>query len=205
MVRRIARSVPVPVTADMEAGYGPSPEDVAATVGMTIEAGAVGINIEDSAKDGSGGLFPLSLSVERIAAAREAAQATGIPIVINARTDGFHHGSGKDVFDDAVRRANAYREAGAGCSFLPFVRDRALIVDLVREIDGPVNILAGPGAPAVADLQEIGVARVTVGGSLARAGITAALAAAKELIGAGTFEYGRDALSQGQVHALFED
>ncbi len=204
-IGRIAGSVPVPVNADMEAGYGPSPEDVAATVTMAIEAGAVGINIEDSEKGGADGLFPLSLSVERIVAAVEAARALGVPAVINARTDGFHHGNDRDIFDQAVKRANAYREAGAGCLFLPFVRDGTVIGDLVRAIDGPVNVLAGVGTPSVSELTALGVRRVTVGGSLTRVALSAARAAAQELKNDGTFEFGRGVLSQGQVHELLRD
>ncbi|MHA1108530.1 MAG: isocitrate lyase/PEP mutase family protein [Alphaproteobacteria bacterium] len=204
-IGRIARSVPVPVNADMEAGYGPAPEDVAATVTMAIKAGAVGINIEDSMKGGGGGLFPLSLSVERIHAAVEAARALDVPAVINARTDGFHQGNDRNIFDEAVKRANAYREAGAGCLFLPFVRDGAVIGDLARAIDGPVNVLAGAGTPSVSELKALGVRRVTVGGSLTRVALTAAREAARELKNHGTFEFARDVLSQGQVHELLKD
>lgn len=202
VVRRIAECIPVPLSADMEAGYGPAPEDVAATVTAAIGAGAVGVNIEDGAGDR---LIDFSLAVERIAAASEAAQKTGVPAVINARTDGFHFGTGKDVLDEAVRRANAYREAGAGCLFIPWARDGELIGELVRRIDGPVNVLAAPDTPPVAELEALGVVRVTIGGSLARAAITRISEAAKELLGPGTFEFGRDVLSQGEVHALFRD
>ena len=107
-VKRIARGVPVPVTADMEAGYGSSAADVAETVRQTLKAGAVGINIEDGDKTNPGKLIGLDAAVERIHAARAAADEAGIPMVINARTDGFHHDKSESTFDDTVRRANAY-------------------------------------------------------------------------------------------------
>ncbi len=134
VVRRIADAIPIPLSADMEAGYGPAPEDVAETVRQAIAAGAVGVNIEDGARDAPSPLFDLSLAVERIRAAVEAGEAAGIPIVVNARTDGFHFGDGSEVFDDAVQRANAYRAAGAGCLFVPWVRDEQRISELVRQI-----------------------------------------------------------------------
>jgi len=205
VVKRIADAVPIPVTADMEAGYGPAPEDVALTVRMAAEAGAVGVNIEDGNKAGPEKLFELSLAVERIRAAVEAAEAAGIPMVINARTDGFHGASVSDVFDEAVKRANAYRAAGAGCLFVPFVRDGELIGELARQIEGPLNVLAGAGTPPVAELKSLGVARVTVGGSLARVALTAAREAARELLETGSFEFARDALTQGEVHALLKN
>ena len=204
VVRRIADGIPVPLSADMEGGYGPTPEDVAITVKGAIEAGAVGVNIEDGAKAGEG-LVDFDLAVDRIRAASEAAADSGIPAVINARTDGFHFDSGKDVFDEAVRRANAYREAGAGCLFVPWAQDGELIGALVRQIDGPVNILAAPDTPPVAELQSLGVARVTIGGSLARTTISRVIDAAQELLGPGTFEFARDVITQGQTHALFKD
>jgi len=202
VVGAIASRIPVPLSADMEGGYGPAPEDVAETVRRTIAAGAVGINIEDGTKQGPEPLVAFTLAVERIRAGREAADAAGVPMVINARTDGFHTASGPDVLDEAVRRANAYYEAGAGCLFVPWARDRATIAELVRQIDGPVNILAAPDTPPTAELQALGVARVTVGASMCRAALTFLRGAARELGEKGTYESARGALSQGDVHAL---
>lgn len=202
VVGAIASRIPVPLSADMEGGYGPAPEDVAETVRRTIAAGAVGINIEDGAKGGSEPLIAFTLAVERIRAGREAADGLGVPMVINARTDGFHTASGPDVLDEAVRRANAYFDAGAGCLFVPWARDRATIAELVRQIDGPVNILAAPDTPPTAELQALGVARVTVGASMCRAALAFLRGAARELGEKGTYEFARGALSQGDVHAL---
>ena len=203
MVRRIAAGVAVPVSADMEAGYGPGPDDVAETVRLTVEAGAVGINIEDSAAQAEGHpLLDFALSVERIGAARQAADATGVGLVVNARTDGFFAGTGAEIFAQTVRRANAYRAAGADCIFVPFVRDAETIGALVKEIDGPVNILAGAPSPPVPQLHELGVARVSVGGLLSLAAATLVRRAAEELKGPGTYSFAADVIAHPEMNKL---
>jgi 2-methylisocitrate lyase-like PEP mutase family enzyme len=202
-VGRIARAVPVPVSADMEAGYGPAPEDVAECVRATLAAGAVGLNIEDSDK-AKGGLLDFGLSVARIEAAVAAAREAGIPAVVNARTDGFHSGADAAVFDEAVRRANAYLAAGAGCAFVPFVRDADTIGRLAAAIDGPMNVLAGPGTPPVAELAALGVKRVTVGSNITKAALVAARNAAEELRDSGSYEFARGAYTQPEIHALIK-
>lgn len=203
MVRPIAERVPVPVTADMEAGYGPRPEDVAETVRRTIDAGAVGLNLEDGTHKVEAPLMDMSLMVERVRAAREAAEKAGVPIVINARTDGFWTGgAGAAVFDDAVKRANAYRAAGADCLFVPFVSDGPLIGRLVKEIDGPVNVLAVPKMPPVPELQALGVRRVSVGGSIARAAYGVVRQAARELKATGTWGFMSGAVPHPEMNKL---
>jgi len=174
IVRRIARSVAVPVTADMEAGYGNTPEDAAKTARGVVEAGTVGLNLEDSAHTANQPLVDVSLHVEKIKAVREVAASTGVPLVLNARTDVYlaNVGDPAERFAHAVRRANAYRQAGADCLFVPGVRDADTIGKLVKEINGPVNILAGPGAPSAPELAKLGVARMSIGGALMRASLT---------------------------------
>jgi len=199
-IGRIARGVPVPVTADMEAGYGTSPEAVARTVTATIEAGAVGVNIEDGNRDA--GLFDRTLAVERIHAAVEAAKASGVPALINARTDCFHVPDPASAFDEGAARLNAYLEAGAGCAFAIFVRDRETIARLAKAVNGPLNILPGPDSPPVAELEALGVRRVTVGGAIARAALTAAKRAVEELRDAGTYEFSRGILAQPALNKL---
>ena len=201
-IRRIAHGVPVPVTADMEAGYGSSAEDVAETVRQTLKAGAVGINIEDGDKTNPGKLIGFESAVERIRAARAAAAEAGIPMVINARTDGFHYGDSAEIFDDAVRRANAYLAAGADCAFVPFVRDGALIGRLAAAIEGPMNVLAGPGTPPVPELAKLGVKRVTVGSNITKATLLTIKRAAEELQGPGSYEFARGAPGQPEVHRI---
>lgn len=201
MVRRIATRLRVPVTADMEAGYGPKPENVAETVRQTIEAGAVGINLEDGTHDAKSPLIDRSLAVERIRAAREAAGKAGVPLVINARTDGFWTGgTGAAVFDDAIARGNAYRQAGADSIFVPFVNDAESIGRLVTSIAAPVNILATPKTPPVPELQRLGVRRVTVGGSIARAAYGIVRKAAAELKAGGTYGFMADAVPHAELN-----
>lgn len=206
VVGRITAAVPLPVTADIEAGYGPSPEAVAESVNMAIEAGAVGINIEDSTGCASDPLFEIALAVERIRAARKAANAAGVPLVINARTDGYmvNGGNGEDVFEESVRRASAYRAAGADCLFVPMVGDAPTIGQLVERIDGPVNVLAGPTTVPVAELQALGVARVSIGSSLARAAYGLMKHAAEELLGPGTFDFTKDAVPLADINRMFD-
>jgi 2-methylisocitrate lyase-like PEP mutase family enzyme len=202
IVARIAASVPVPVSADVEAGYGPAPEDVAETIRGVIEAGAVGANIEDSDRRNPGKLFDFELAVERIRAGREAADTAGIPLVLNARTDGFHRGKDQAIFDETVRRANAYLAAGADCAFVPFVADGALIGRLAAAIDGPMNVLAGADTPPVPELKALGVRRVTVGSNFAKAALTLVRRGAEELRTTGTFEFCRGAMGQPEIHRI---
>jgi 2-methylisocitrate lyase-like PEP mutase family enzyme len=187
-VARIARHVSIPVTADMEAGYGRRPEDAAATAQAVIAAGAVGMNLEDAAP-GEAELLDQALQVERIRAARDAAAAAGVPIVVNARTDVFlkQIGDPASRVDHAVRRLNAYLEAGAACLFAPGVKDAATIGVLAREVRGPLNILGGSGAPSVAELERLGVRRVSLGAGVMRAALGAVRRVAKELAGPGTY------------------
>ena len=195
MVRRIATAVRLPVSADVEAAYGTTIEAAAETARGVVAAGAVGMNFEDTDDDGK--LLPLARQVERIRAARNAADDAGVPIVINARTDAFAMSDlrGDERIGEAVRRANAYLEAGGDCAFVPFITDREVIARLVREIRGPVNILATPGAPPIGELERIGVRRVSVGGGLARAAYGRARRVALELKERGTYE----TLAEGAV------
>jgi 2-methylisocitrate lyase-like PEP mutase family enzyme len=168
MVARIARAVDLPVTADLEAGYG----DPAATAEGAIDAGAVGLNLED-------GLGPIEEHVTRIRVVRAVAESRGVPLVINARTDVFLHGDG-DV-DEAVRRGNAYLEAGADCVYPIMVAAPDSIRRLTGGIRGPINILHRPGVPSPAELERLGVARVSVGAGLFRAGLAHAENLARSL------------------------
>jgi 2-methylisocitrate lyase-like PEP mutase family enzyme len=202
MVRRVADAVVVPVTADMEAGYGTRPDDVAECVRATIAAGAVGINIEDAVKTQSS-LLDFTLAVDRVKAARQAADATGVPMVINARTDGFlRGGKGPECFKEAVRRANAFREAGADSLFVPGVRDAETIGALCKEIDGPVNILAAAPSPPLPELKRLGVRRVSIGGLLALAAGSLVRRAAQELKATGTYSFAKDVILHPEMNKL---
>jgi 2-methylisocitrate lyase-like PEP mutase family enzyme len=198
MVARIARAVRVPVTADLEAGY----DDAAETVRAALRAGAVGMNLEDGAPEG--GLTAAGVQVERIRAARAAAEREGVAFVINARTDVYFvrdAGSG-DRFDHTVERARAYAAAGADCIFVPGVRDEEIIGRLVRAIPAALNVLAGPGTPPVAKLRALGVARVSAGSGPMRAALTAGRRAAEEMRDRGTYSFTEGILTHAQVNAL---
>ena len=203
MVRRIAERVDVPVTADMEAGYGIEPEAVADTVRATVEAGAVGMNIEDGAIGVPGPLLDFDLAVARIAAGRKAADETGVPAVLNARCDVFlRGGKGPEALAEAIRRSNAYREAGADCLFVPFARDAETIGALAEGIDGPLNVLAGAVSPPVPELKRLGVARVSIGGLLSLAFATLARRAAGELADTGTYGFAEGVILHPEMNAL---
>lgn len=205
VVGRIARSVDLPVTADMESGYGPVPEDVAETVRLTIEAGAAGMNLEDVREDGgTPALLDFEPATARIRAARRAADATGVPAVINARTDTYFFGKADDpaVFEETVRRCNAYLEAGARCAYVPFLFDAGVIGRLAEAIDGPLNVLAGPRAPSAPELEALGVARVSVGSGPYRAALTVVQRAAEELKGPGTYGFSEGAIPHAEVNRL---
>ena len=206
-VRRIAARVTVPVSADMEAGYGPHPEDVAHTVRETIAAGAVGMNLEDADPAGAG-LFAVDRQIDRVRAAREMAEATGVPFVLNARTDVFlaHVGEPAERLGHAVRRLNAYRAAGADCLFVPGVVDAPTIAALVREVAGPLNVLAVRGTPPVAELQRMGVRRVSVGSGPMRAALGLVRRIAEEFQGGGTFDtMTAGAIPHDEVNRLMAD
>jgi 2-methylisocitrate lyase-like PEP mutase family enzyme len=188
-VGRITGRVAVPVTADMEAGYGRDPEAVAETVRGVIAAGAVGMNLEDSREEDGGTLLDFALAVARVRAAREAGAAAGVPIVLNARTDAFHPGAlpPNRQFAEAVRRGNAYREAGADCVFVPFVGDSGTIERLVKEIAAPLNVLGAPEAPTLKALEGLGVRRVTFGSAPMRATLGLVRRMAREWKEKGTY------------------
>lgn len=205
MIGAITRSVTVPVTADIEAGYADDLATLKETIAMVIDAGAIGINLEDSMMNRGTPILGLETAVARVRAAREAAQAARVPIVINARTDVYLHGIGeRDArFDDAVRRANAYREAGADSLFVPGVRDAEIIRKLAAALTGPMNILAGPGTPPISELEKLGVARVSVGGGPARAAMTTTRTVAKELLERGTYQsFVEGVISHPEANAL---
>jgi 2-methylisocitrate lyase-like PEP mutase family enzyme len=205
-VRRIAAAVDVPVTADVEGGYGPDPADVEATVRAVVDAGAVGVNLEDSTAPG-GPLFGVDEQVERIRAARESATAAGLPdLVVNARTDVFLYRIGEpDGRLDQVRaRFARYAEAGADCLFVPGLLDLAALRAIVAATPLPVNVMAGPGGPGVVELAAVGVRRVSAGPTIARAAYSVARAAAHELLSSGSFSPAcRDALGFDELERYF--
>jgi 2-methylisocitrate lyase-like PEP mutase family enzyme len=205
VVARMARVVDLPLTADVEAGYGFSPDDAAETAREVIASGAVGMNFEDSTGDPARPLIDLSLQLERIAAIREAASAAGVPLVLNARTDPYLLSSfDGDRYTETKRRLSAYRDAGADCVFAPGLSETDVIAKLVSELKCPLNILAGPGSPTLAELQQAGVARVSLGSAAMRATLGLLQRITKELASAGTYESLADAPSHSEVNRLMK-
>jgi 2-methylisocitrate lyase-like PEP mutase family enzyme len=205
VVARIVAAVPVPVNADIEAGYGDRPEDVATTVKAVAAAGAAGVNVED-ALPGSDGLVEPDVQAGRLAAARAAAADSGVPdLVLNARTDVFLRGVGDPAgrLDDTVDRAGRYAEAGADCLFVPGLLDLGTLALLVAAAPLPVAVMAGPGAPAVSELAAIGVSRISLGTSVAQAAYGLARRAARELLNSGTFSALDGGLDYAELNASF--
>ncbi len=207
MVGRIVASVSVPVSADMEAGYGQTVEQIAATAKALVEVGAVGMNFEDGTGRADKPLADVSFQVEAIRAIRAVTDGMNVPLVLNARTDVFLRNQGEEAarLNEAVRRANAYRAAGADCLFPIGVKERDTIGQLVREIHGPVNFLAGPGAPNLAELEQLGIARVTFGSGLMRATLPLVRRMAQELRTSGTYDaFAQSEFTHATVNQLFE-
>ncbi|GAB3822195.1 isocitrate lyase/PEP mutase family protein [Kribbella italica] len=197
-IHQITAAVGVPVNGDLEDGYGARPEDVAKTIRLARDAGLAGGNIEDY--DGRE-LYAEELSVERIVAAREAA---GPDFVLTARTDGQLLKEPTPLAD-SIRRANLFREAGADCLYVPGVNDLDQLRTLVSEIDGPLNVVMGLGSSklTVAEVTGVGVTRISLGGSIARAALGFVRRAAEELRTQGTMSFAEGQIPQGELNELF--
>jgi 2-methylisocitrate lyase-like PEP mutase family enzyme len=203
MVGRIAAAIPIPVTADVEAGYGSSPADAVETAAGVLAAGAVGLNLEDAR---AGRLLPLELQVERVAAVRRIADAAGVPLFVNARTDAAAAAElpAEERLAEAVRRTNAYLAAGADCAFVPFVTEREAIAHLAREVRGPLNVLGTPASPPLQELARLGVRRVSFGSGIARAAYGRARRIERELSSTGTYAaLAEDAIAYDEMQRLF--
>ena len=206
-VQRITAAVEVPVTADLEAGFGSTPEDVADTARSAIVAGAVGMNLEDGIDGKPEYIADLSRQKEIIRAVLEAAESAGVPFVLNARTDIFLNGIGpaETSLSRSMDRLNAYREAGAQSLFAPGVRDREAIAQLARGVGGPLNILATVDTPPVAELQQLGVARVSVGSGPMRATLAFLSRMAREIREDGLFTLMTEGtMPYAQANRLFQ-
>ncbi len=184
VIGRIAGSVEIPVSADIEAGYAEEPEPLAANMRKVLEAGAVGINLEDSRVERPRALFPVELQCERIRAVREMADDFGVPLVINARVDvfvrppfGAEPETMPDKIAEAVRRGNAYAAAGADCVFPVALGDFEVLKTLRREIDSPLNASATGSTPSIADLEAAGIHRLSLGPGL----LSVSMAAMREV------------------------
>jgi 2-methylisocitrate lyase-like PEP mutase family enzyme len=203
-VKRIASRVRVPVTADLESGY----RDIAKTTAALIDSGAVGLNIEDMEHAESKVLTETGRQVEKIAAVRRVADGMGVRVVINARTDVYlaQIGDPETRFDRVCERLRAYIDAGADCVFLPGLTDEHTIRRVVEALKFPLNILASANAPSIARLEELGVARVSVGSGVMRSAMGLTRDIAAELKHEGTYSRMlQGAISYADANRLFEN
>lgn len=206
VIGRIAQAVSLPVTADIEAGYGTTPRDVERTISAVVEAGAVGINLEDS-RQTPHALRDMQEAADRIRAARAAADSAGVAIVINARVDTYALKFGQsdaERFDETVRRAQAYLAAGADCIFPITLADEQTLASLVAAIDAPINVVAHPAMPSISRLGQLGVARISTASHLAAIALGAVAHAAKTLRDTGRFEALESTLSRKDIQHLME-
>jgi 2-methylisocitrate lyase-like PEP mutase family enzyme len=189
VVERIARAVRVPVTADMEAGYGTTLADMAETAKAIVAAGAVGLNLEDVIGETESSQVNTELQAEKIRTIRQVSASRGVSLVINARTDIYLMPIGPEAmrFERTVERLRAYRAAGADCVFAPGVKERELIEKLVKAVAAPLNILVTPGCPSIPELQKMGVARASIGSGVMRSTLGLVRRIGKELQTAGTY------------------
>lgn len=177
----------LPVSADLENCFADQPAEVAKTIKMAIAAGLAGCSIEDYTRRDDDPIYDLGFARERVAAAAEAAHAGDVHLVLTARAENYLHGR-PDVAD-TITRLQAYQEAGADVLFAPRIVDIAEIRSIVQSVDRPVNVLAFPGAPTVAELADAGVARISVGSWFFYVGLGAVAAAARELLSEGTYSF----------------
>jgi 2-methylisocitrate lyase-like PEP mutase family enzyme len=203
-IRAVVGSTPLPVAADLENGFGDSPDDVAETIRLAAEAGAVGGSVEDATGDPADPILPLPEAVRRVEAAVAAARALPFPFTLAARAENFLYG--RPDLPDTIRRLRAYEAAGADVLYAPGLPDLDAVRSVCAAVGKPVNALAG-GSPAVtvAMLADCGVRRVSVGSALARAALSAFVDAAREIHETGTFRFGKDVLGYAQVNRLWPD
>jgi 2-methylisocitrate lyase-like PEP mutase family enzyme len=189
VVGRIAERISVPLSADIVAGYGHTPSQVVATVRSILHAGAIGINLEDHDPVGKG-LFPVKNQVEKIRAIRKLGEAIAIPLVINGRTDALRVGSGDppERLKEAIARAIAYRDAGADCVYPMGLTDAESISTFVEALQFPVNVMVRPGLPPLAELERLGVKRISFGPAATYATMGLLRRISREVLESGSFD-----------------
>jgi 2-methylisocitrate lyase-like PEP mutase family enzyme len=201
----IAAATPLPVSADLQNGFGDAPEAAAETIRLAAAAGIVGGSIEDSTGDAENPIYRFELAVDRIRAAAEAAHALSFPFTLTARCENYLNG--KPDLSDTIARLQAYQEAGADVLYAPGLVLKEDIAAVVRSVDRPVNVLAGMPALAMnrAELASLGVKRISIGSGLSRVALTAFLRAATEMKESGTFTFAEGTLTLSEIGAMFEE
>jgi len=200
----IVGATDLPVSADLENGFGDDPEHVAQTVRLALDTGLAGCSIEDSTRRRPDPIYETALAADRVAAAAEAAHAGPVRLVLSARAENYLHR--RPDLGDTIARLQAYQDAGADVLFAPGLTDLDDIRRVVSSVDKPVNVLARPGGPDVSELAEAGVARISVGGALCFAALGAVVDAARQLQEHGTFGlFDQAAVGLGAARAAFTD
>lgn len=201
-VEEIVAASDLPVSADLESGFGDAPETVADTIRLGAERGLVGASIEDSRHERGGGLYDPSLAVERIHAAAQAASALPFTFTLTARCENFLIGN--PDLDDTIERLRAYQEAGAHVLYAPGLTTREEITRVAASVDRPINVVMGlVGAPfSVSDLSAMGVKRISLGSTLARTALGAFLRASREMLEQGTFSFAEEAVPYAEIDAM---
>ncbi len=201
--KEIVDATDLPVSADLEGGFGDAPEACAKTIQMASGTGLVGGSIEDATGNPDHPIYDFNLSVERITAASEAAQ--GLPFLLTARAENFLYG--RPDLDDTIKRLQAFSAAGADVLYAPGLPDLDAIRTVCQAVDKPVNVVMGLSGPSfsVAELQAAGVKRISVGGSLARSALGAFMRAAEEIRDKGTFDYAKEAVPDAIASSYMAD
>lgn len=202
--QEIAIAVDIPVSMDSENAYADEPQGVFENLQRIAASGVVGASIEDYSGDPKHPFYDIELAAERVRAAKEAVTGLDYPFVLTARAECYLYGH-SDPFSESVRRVNRYREAGADCLYVPGIRDIETIRRLVESVDGPVNVVMGlSGAPiSLNELRKAGVARVSIGGSLARATLGLVRRAASEMLEQGSFGFASEQIPDAELCKLF--
>jgi 2-methylisocitrate lyase-like PEP mutase family enzyme len=202
-VAELAAAVDLPVSGDLENGYGDSPQDAAQTILLAAAAGLVGGSIEDATGRPDDPIYEIGAAAERVAAAAEAARALSFPFTLTARAENYING--RPDLNDTIRRLQAYQQAGANVLYAPGLSSKEDIVAVVRSVDRPVNVLAGLSGQQfdLAALSAIGVKRVSLGSTLSRAALGAFLRAAREMRECGTFTFANDAANSRELNEMF--
>jgi 2-methylisocitrate lyase-like PEP mutase family enzyme len=200
--REIAAAADVPVNADFENGFADDPAGVAANVQLCIETGIAGLSIEDYTGDDADPLYPFDKAVARVRAAREAIDAAGGDVLLTGRSEGFIHG--RPDMDETVRRLQAYADTGADCLYAPGIKTREQIETVVKAVaPKPVNLLMSAAGLTVQEIADMGVRRISVGGTLARVAMHAFLKSAREIAEQGRFDSFADVISNAELNAFF--
>jgi len=201
--REIVAATDLPVSADLENGFGDDPETVAETIRLAAAAGLAGCSIEDATSRPADPIYEFEIAVERIRAAAAAARSFTFPFILTARAENFLWG--RPNLEDTIRRLQGYQEAGADVLYAPGLTNNNDIATLVKSVDRPVNVIMGlKGIQlSLAELSELGVKRVSVGSALSRAALGAFLRAAREMRERGTFTFSDDAVSYSEINAMF--